>query len=320
MRFIAFFATALLLPHTSGADKIEADWHGSVMGKYVATDSDRNDIDYGAGARVALGRDLSARTRLELTAFGNALRRDERSGSDWQYGLGADFLAYLREDGATPYALAGAGGLYNDYSAGNRVGPWANIGAGIKFRDVWNRLSLRAEVRYFADWTDDAGRDSRYDEARFLLGFEVPLFASPEPQPRVTKITRPTKIIERERVREQIPELQVLEGVNFALDSAELDRNARNALRSTARELARHPDARIEIAGHTCNLGPQDYNRALSQRRAEAVRDYLIEQGIDRRRLDARGYGEDDPVARNDAESGREKNRRIELRRLDQDA
>ncbi len=81
--------------------------------------------------------------------------------------------------------------------------------------------------------------------------------------------------------------------------------------------LLRNPDLRLEIAGHTDVTGPEEYNLKLSQERAEAVRQYLIEKfGIAPHRLVARGYGEAMPVAPNDSPTGRALNRRVEFRIL----
>lgn len=70
-------------------------------------------------------------------------------------------------------------------------------------------------------------------------------------------------------------------------------------------------DRGIEVSGHTDNVGNDAYNRKLSQRRADAVRDYLVKQGIDGALLKSVGYGESKPVASNDTEEGRSQNRRI---------
>jgi OOP family OmpA-OmpF porin len=73
---------------------------------------------------------------------------------------------------------------------------------------------------------------------------------------------------------------------------------------------------RIQISGHTDNVGNPQRNRALSQSRAEAVRAYLVEHGIDGSRVEAIGYGDTRPVASNDTEAGRQQNRRIEAAEL----
>lgn len=79
--------------------------------------------------------------------------------------------------------------------------------------------------------------------------------------------------------------------------------------------MAENPRLKVEIAGHTDNIGTAAYNMQLSQRRAEAVKDYLVKKGIDPRRITAKGYGKTRPLASNDDEKeGRELNRRVEFR------
>ena len=74
---------------------------------------------------------------------------------------------------------------------------------------------------------------------------------------------------------------------------------------------------RVEIAGHTDNKGTKDFNKKLSQRRADAVRSFLTSRGIDPRRVTALGYGEEKPLSSNDdEEEGRELNRRVEFKVL----
>lgn len=70
----------------------------------------------------------------------------------------------------------------------------------------------------------------------------------------------------------------------------------------------------IEIAGHTDNTGDSAYNKKLSQARAESVRSYLIKKGVPASRMLAKGYGAEQPVADNDDETGRQLNRRTEVR------
>ncbi|NME72253.1 OmpA family protein [Flammeovirga aprica] len=77
--------------------------------------------------------------------------------------------------------------------------------------------------------------------------------------------------------------------------------------------LVLNPSLNVEISGHTDNIGSQEYNLDLSQKRAEAVTNYLIKNGIDASRLKAVGYGEKKPIADNNTELGRKENRRIEF-------
>ena len=81
--------------------------------------------------------------------------------------------------------------------------------------------------------------------------------------------------------------------------------------------LAEWPEVKVEIQGHTDNVGNNTTNLKLSQARADAVRLYLIQKGIDSSRLRSVGYGEEFPIADNHTGAGREKNRRVEIRRID---
>ena len=107
-----------------------------------------------------------------------------------------------------------------------------------------------------------------------------------------------------------------IEGVNFKSGSANLLRNSFPILDRAVEILQKYPELRIEIEGHTDSRGKADYNRDLSQRRAEAVRAYLISKGVSSDRLVAVGYGLDRPIATNKTKAGRSKNRRTEFRIL----
>ncbi len=122
---------------------------------------------------------------------------------------------------------------------------------------------------------------------------------------------------ERKAIFEPGKKTLVLEGVNFALDSAELTPESYAILNRVASELKEWPEVRVEVGGHTDWTGTDGYNMDLSQRRSESVRSYLVSKGIDSSRLKAKGYGETQPVATNDTGAGRAKNRRVELKKLD---
>lgn len=108
----------------------------------------------------------------------------------------------------------------------------------------------------------------------------------------------------------------VLEGVNFETAKADLTPGALEVLDRVATSLAAYPEIRVEVAGHTDSKGSRAYNVRLSQKRADAVRDYLVGKGIAADRLVAKGYGPDKPLATNDTEEGRAQNRRTELNKL----
>lgn len=108
------------------------------------------------------------------------------------------------------------------------------------------------------------------------------------------------------------PERLVLDGILFETGSATLEAESGPRLDRVVEYMTHIPSARIRIAGHTDNVGNAARNLELSQERADAVRNYLVGHGIDGSRVEAVGYGDTQPVASNDAEEGRARNRRIE--------
>lgn len=101
--------------------------------------------------------------------------------------------------------------------------------------------------------------------------------------------------------------------VLFEVDQATLKPGATRNLQPLVDALGKHPETTVQIEGHTDSTGSADYNLGLSQRRAEAVKTYLVSQGIDASRLATRGLGKDYPVASNDSAAGRQQNRRVEI-------
>jgi outer membrane protein OmpA-like peptidoglycan-associated protein len=104
-------------------------------------------------------------------------------------------------------------------------------------------------------------------------------------------------------------------GLNFDFDKATLRADSEAALNNILEVLTTYPDLRVELAGHTDNVGKADYNVKLSDARVNTVRGWLVGKGVKADRLTAKGYGAAQPVADNDSPEGRAKNRRVELRK-----
>lgn len=104
-------------------------------------------------------------------------------------------------------------------------------------------------------------------------------------------------------------------GIQFVTGAADLTTDSKGALDSVAKILSRNPTVRVRIEGHTDTQGEAASNLALSRRRAEAVRDYLITKGIDTTRLATQGFGESQPLVTPDTtEAARRQNRRVEFK------
>jgi outer membrane protein OmpA-like peptidoglycan-associated protein/tetratricopeptide (TPR) repeat protein len=112
----------------------------------------------------------------------------------------------------------------------------------------------------------------------------------------------------------------VVENIYYDFDSANIRADAAIELNKLARFLQDNPEIKIELGSHTDSRGNDEYNRDLSQRRAESAVNYIISQGVDKNRIRARGYGEARPIAPNtnpdgtDNPEGRQKNRRTEIK------
>ena len=102
-------------------------------------------------------------------------------------------------------------------------------------------------------------------------------------------------------------------GLLFDYDSDVLREAARKNLATLAASLEKYPNTDLIIVGHTDAPGPDAYNMTLSERRAGAAATYLASQGVARGRLRSTGRGESEPVAPNDTETDRQKNRRVEV-------
>ena len=122
----------------------------------------------------------------------------------------------------------------------------------------------------------------------------------PPPPPKKAKI-----------VEEKI---EISEKVQFEYNKAEILEVSHDLLNDVATVMKQHPEVKkIRIEGHASSEGDDDYNMKLSEKRAKAVMDYLISAGVDPARMESAGYGEERPIASNDTEEGREKNRRVEF-------
>lgn len=118
---------------------------------------------------------------------------------------------------------------------------------------------------------------------------------------------------EVERVNEGIKVTFNESMVNFAFNSSELTSSAKNNLNKLAEVLINNPDTNINIYGHTDSKGADAYNQTLSEKRANAVVNYLVSSGVAKSRMTAKGLGETEPIATNETEEGRAKNRRVEF-------
>ena len=174
------------------------------------------------------------------------------------------------------------------------------------------------KTKYYAEPTDSQGYTEllvpvgkRYDITFLSLGRHeiaatVPVADEPSQSVKLTL-----------RYKRELPERPfILAGVNFDTAKATIRPESFPRLDTVVDFMAHKKDARIEISGHTDNVGDAKANKTLSEKRAQACRNYIVSKGIDKKRLDAVGFGDEHPIAPNDTEEGRQKNRRIEAKEL----
>lgn len=302
---------------------------------YTFADSDRQaDDDWGLG--LALGKPVSRHWNLELALSGASLNMDSGGGEYDLIGLGVDAVYLVNRDADfTPYGVVGVGALRTDIPGSDDVGVAASAGVGVLKRLTEN-VALRADARY--RWDDnaaDAFNEDNFGDWIVGVGLTIALGksaqAAPAPQAAVEPVpapepapaapepaAEPAPALQTEQAaqleRSQAGDVVVLpEGVNFAFDSAELRPDAVTVLDEAVTVLNRRTDIKVDVVGHTCNIGPEAYNQGLSERRAKSVYDYFIDNGVAADRLTTQGYGETRPAYSNDTREGREKNRRVEL-------
>jgi len=217
---------------------------------------------------------------------------EARGGLERNFPLGSGHCSWYLA-GAVGWADANRPAVLGDFGR-------PLVSAGIGLKGPSGRMGrLHAEVRE-EWWLGDEGMGGAdVANTQVLLGLGFGLSPKSARKPLF------------ERGRKSL----VLEGVNFVTNSAELTHDSEATLDRVAESLRDWGRVKVEIEGHTDNVDDDAYNMTLSQRRAESVREYLVRKGIAPSRLTARGYGETRPIASNETEAGRAKNRRVELRK-----
>lgn len=139
-----------------------------------------------------------------------------------------------------------------------------------------------------------------------LAGFLEKVFLEKASAPVAAAVAPISKPSETERI--------VLRGINFDFDKAIIKPEFKPVLDVAVEILKERSNLKVLIEGHTCNIGTEAYNQKLSERRAKAVYNYLIQHGLNAANLSTVGYGEMRPMADNKTKSGRELNRRVEFK------
>jgi OOP family OmpA-OmpF porin len=306
-------------------------------------DNERNlGDDNGAGAQFIYGFHNNGGLGFEFTLFGEIIETGTSSITDfYRPGAGIDLVySFGDRQGFTPFVLLGGGGAYNDVVPDNldKVTGYGNAGLGFITGNLGKGVHIRGEARYIYDtFLED------FEDVRVGLGLEIALWdqpqlsIQPEQPAQIVEVVKEIStgltdadgdgIIDSKDKCPDTPagtrvdgdgcplaKVLALKGVTFEFNKAILRPDSKAVLDYVTEIMKRYPDLVVELAGHTDNIGGDAYNQKLSQERADAVRTYLLAQGIASENMTAVGYGEAEPVASNDTDEGREQNRRVELR------
>jgi OmpA-OmpF porin, OOP family len=318
-------------------------WYVTPQVGGLITDDDRHVEDGDALFGLSVGKHLNEHWSTELNVNGAKLDAFD------PYAASLDVLRVFRRDAAlAPYLTFGAGAIRNEIDrARDSTDFMAQAGAGLLWQLGENArrtsaFSVRPEIK--ARW-DDAGRDDFVDyiaalSFQFSFGPSAPL-AQPTPvKPQAiapapaAPLAPPPPAAPADTDRDGVVDASdrcpgtpngvavdevgctqqgkvTLAGVRFENASATLMRDSTAALDRVAADLKKYPQLQIEVQGHTDSVGSPGYNLRLSQQRADAVRAYLIEQGVRAEQVAARGYGEAEPIGENATVAGRAQNRRV---------
>ncbi|MFW1392069.1 OmpA family protein [Vibrio parahaemolyticus] len=204
------------------------------------------------------------------------------------------------------------GGAYQDINknqtgttsrGGHSWNALAAVGGDYRLSQRW---SLRAEYQ-FIDGIGDSGTnkaDSHFTSLGLTYHFgqrTAPVIPEKQPEPTPPLVTKPRPGLRRVAFHSE---------TLFGFDSADV--TASPELNHLTQQLHQYPDAPVSIIGHTDSTGAANYNQRLSERRAQAVADYIIDQGVESKRITVEGRGESEPIADNRTKAGRANNRRVE--------
>ncbi len=299
----------------------EGSWYLVPGVSYMNTDSDL-DADNGGGGFIKLGKELSQHWDVQIGA-GHA-RADEdldiagAGGRFKQTLLGVDALYMFSRDKFRPFLVAGLGSARNntDYDIagvdiGDKKTSWmANVGLGAQYffnetvglqadlRHVWSRADLSSNARAFG-LNDPGTVGNTYFNLGGIIKFGAPKPAvaeAPAPEP-VMAAPEPAPAPVAKECKPKVERLLLSSEILFGFDKDKLKPEGLQVLdNEVIPKIKSEPFEVVFVTGHTDQLGSFEYNDALSARRAEQVKSYLVSQGIDASMISAYGAGESTPV------------------------
>ncbi len=309
----------------SAEDMYRGAWYAVPGVSYMNTDSDLA-ADNGGGAFIKLGKELSPSWDIQGgLGYNRANEGTGVSGASGHYKqttLGLDALYMFSRDQFRPFLVAGLGIAHNNVDYSNltpavqdksKTSWLASVGLGAQYlindsfglqadlRHQWSRSAAKAGNIFDADGT--VGNTLLSLGAIFRFGAPAPMpvvaVAEPVPAPVVAPapLIAPTPLPLAVACKPTLETVTISAEKLFGFDQSKLQEDGKATLNETATKIKSNIDIELVlVTGHTDRIGSNAYNQKLSERRANAVKAYLVSQGVDAARLKSIGKGESEPV------------------------
>jgi len=220
---------------------------------------------------------------------------------------------FMPEKDLVPFLALGVGGITIDSEGSgvkDRTDGIITAGGGLKYF-INDAFAVRGDGRYILDLSHTLSNWEYTVGLSFMFGGEKPaakaVASTPEPQ------AEPAPVIMAAEPRPDLMKYCTDLKIEFDIDKADIRPQYQDEVKRVADFMKQYPSTTAVIEGYTDDVGSYDYNMNLSQRRAEAVVNSLVDNyGIDRSRLSAKGYGKTQPITTNVTEAGKQQNRRIQ--------
>ena len=259
--------------------------------------------DVSLGLSYGEYHDIRSDDRQDFGARGRKNVKGNLSSLDATYHFGTPSV------GLRPFVSAGVGhqSLSNlDPRTGRDRTTFGNVGAGAKYYFTENVFAKASVDGMY-------GFDNNQAEWMAGVGFGVNFGGSTKPVAAPVAEPTPVEPVVYEEVEEVAEAVRVELDVKFDFDKADVKQDSYSDIENLAEFMKQYPQTATTVEGHTDSTGNAAYNQKLSERRAAAVRDALVNQyGVEADRVNAVGYGKDRPVADNATNEGRAINRRVE--------
>ena len=321
-------------------DLVDQRWYVAPFGTFVQPAGDRG-TDTGWGGGMGFGKILNEHFNVELKGFYQGLNNTNGEGRWDMTGATADVQYFISRDTFSPYTVIGLGGMNTTHNSHSAAGFIGEAGAGLTY-EVSDNFLVRSDVRYRYNnnFENNLGsRPSEFNDMVINLGFVVPFGDKPKaavvaaiPAP----VVAPAPVVVAKQdcstldsdndgvndCNDQCPDTLAgvkvsiagcwIVDVKFDNDKDIIKPQYFKNLDNVAKRIKEHPELVIEIQGHTSKTGSLKHNIDLSERRAAAVKKYLV-NGSNSTHLTTKGYGWTQPIDTNVTEAGRANNRRVQL-------